>query len=60
MIFTVGMIMFVIGKFILEMNGGDLAFGHISPLEKGGVVLAIAGLVLVLISLSILAWRYLP
>lgn len=31
MIFTAGMIMFVIGKFILEMNGGDLAFGHISP-----------------------------
>lgn len=52
--------MFVIGKFILEMNGGDLAFGHISPLEKGGVVLAIAGLVLVLVSLSLLTWRYLP
>lgn len=60
MIFTVGMIMFVIGKFILEMNGGDLAFGHISPLEKGGVVLSITGLVLVLVSLSLLTWRYLP
>ena len=59
MIFTVGMIMFVTGKFILEMNGGGL-FGDISPLEKGGVVLSITGLVLVLVSLSLLTWRYLP
>jgi len=60
MIFTVGMIMFVTGKFILEMNGGVLGVGDPSPLEKGGVVLAITGLVLVLISLSLLTWRYLP
>lgn len=59
MIFTAGMLLFVIGKFILEMNGGGL-FGDISPLEKGGIVLAITGLVLILVSLSILAWRYLP
>ena len=60
MIFTAGMLLFVIGKFILEMNGGVLGIGDISPLEKGGVVLAITGLVLILVSLSILAWRYLP
>ena len=60
MIFTAGMLLFVIGKFIIEMNVSDFAYGDISPLAKGGIVLAITGLVLVLVSLSILAWRYLP
>lgn len=60
MIFTAGMLLFIVGKFIIEMNVSDFAFGDISPLAKGGIVLAITGLVLVLVSLSILAWRYLP
>ena len=60
MIFTAGMIMFAIGKLILEMNGGVLGVGDPSLLEKGGIVLSITGLVLVLISLSLLTWRYLP
>ena len=60
MIFTAGMLLFIVGKVIIEMNVSDFAFGDISTLAKGGVVLAITGLVLVLVSLSILAWSYLP
>jgi hypothetical protein len=60
MIFAAGMFLFIVGKVIIEMNVSDFAFGDISTLAKGGVVLAIAGLVLILVSLSILAWRYLP
>ena len=60
MIFTAGLVLFIIGKILIAMNLSVLAIGDVSNGVKIGVVLAMAGSVLILISLSILAWSYLP
>lgn len=60
MIFTSGIILFIVGKILIAMHVSDLAFGDVSTGAKIGVVLAMAGSVLILISLAILAWSYLP
>ena len=60
MIFTIGVILFVIGKGILAMHLSVLSIGLVSTGAKVGLVLAIAGFVLILFSCLTLAWEYLP
>lgn len=60
MIFTIGVVALIVGIFIYRRYEFSLGIWETSLGEKVGNVLILAGVVLILLSSLMLAWRYLP
>lgn len=61
MIFAIGFILFLVGMFMVRVIGNTSPFRDLDgPIDHVGTALALIGIAMMMLSICILSWRYLP
>lgn len=61
MIFAIGFVLFVIGMFMVRVIGNTTPFRNLDgPIDHFGTAFALIGIAMMVVSICIISWRYLP